>query len=171
MTLHSVSDNSPVDGEALMQVQPANRAARSAWTSRIALFLLAMASSACVVNPAGPHPPDLSHIATLLSPPESAIVDNGCASQTDQIEWDFDWSDVPNATAYQLQVNRVGSTYALIDRNDLIASKYRHASIGYIIPANSTGWQWRVRAMVRGEFQAWSAARSFSVEAMNTDCP
>jgi hypothetical protein len=38
-------------------------------------------------------------VPVLLLPAEGAILDNGCASP---VIWDFDWSDVPDATSYHL---------------------------------------------------------------------
>src|SRR5262245_58808619 len=57
-----------------------------------------------------PRPP------TLLSPPDGAVLDNGCNNpRTDSIVWEFDWSDVPGATRYHLIVEHVGATLPAIN--------------------------------------------------------
>ena len=107
----------------------------------------------------------------LVSPAVGAVLDNGCSfDRSNEIQWDFDWDDVPGATAYHLIVQGAGAIYAAIDEPNIPESKYRWHRPGYIIDANSRGWRWKVRA-VDGSDTAWSTERIFHVEPNNTDCP
>jgi hypothetical protein len=112
----------------------------------------------------------LSPPPTLLSPAPGAVLDNGCFSQTDTITWDFDWSDTEGASRYHLYVIHPGAQYPVIDLSSITDTAYRHARIAYIIDTNRFGWTWRVRALVGGDWTAWSEARSFDIEPVNTDC-
>jgi hypothetical protein len=102
-------------------------------------------------------------------------MDNGCKGTPDGITWDFDWSDVPSVaptTRYHLKVWK-NPALPIINKMDITTSSYHHTSApsDYIINTNLTGWRWMVRAKVLGVWGAWSPARSFKVERLNTDCP
>ena len=99
-------------------------------------------------------------------------MDNGCSPKTNGINWDFDWSDVPGATAYHIRVWKNPAT-PLINNMSAPASSYDYVSppSDYIANTNLTGWRWMVRAKVRGVWGPWSTQRSFRVEKLNTDCP
>jgi len=112
-----------------------------------------------------PQPP------TLISPSEGAVLDNGCTTAADQIEWDFDWSDVSGATKYHLYVKWSNATIPVIDNEEITTSSYHYSSSGYIADANRFDRRWKVRAYVGGTWSAWSEERSFDVEPLNTDCP
>jgi len=125
------------------------------------LFLLASA------EPRIPAP-------TLVSPANDAVMDNGCDKKPEGITWDFDWSDVPSATAYNIKVWS-GSTPNNPVLNDMNVkpSSYHYTSTdpGYIINQNLKGWRWMVRAKVDGVWGPWSKVGNFQVERLNTDCP
>ena len=106
----------------------------------------------------------------LISPAPGAVLDNGCTSFQDLIEWEFDWSDVPNVERYHLYV--IGSTATAPVINDmwLTESEYRSAERAYIADFNRMGWSWKVRAMTGGEWGEWTDPRFFDVEPVNTDC-
>jgi hypothetical protein len=106
----------------------------------------------------------------LLAPADGAVLDNGCVSASDPLVWEFDWSDVPGATAYELYVRQFTATAPAIDATDVTTSSYRREAMGYIGPVKLEGWEWRVRAKVDGADQDWSATRRFSVEPLDTDC-
>jgi hypothetical protein len=108
----------------------------------------------------------------LISPASGALMDNGCKPKADGITWDFDWSDVPGATAYHLRVFR-NPALPLINNMSVPASTYHYVSApnDHIINANLSGWRWMVRAKVHGVWGRWSAPRGFRVEKLNTDCP
>jgi hypothetical protein len=118
------------------------------------------------VNPAGPTP----CVPNLVSPAEGATLDNGRTDHTDDIVWDFDWSDCAGATQYHLYVIKSGASIPVVDKDDIPASSYHHVQSGAYIPAaNLTGWTWKVRARVGGAWNDWSLTRSFSVEPPDTD--
>jgi hypothetical protein len=136
------------------------------------LFLLAslflVSTSTPLVISATPLAP---HIPVLVSPTNGTVMDNGCAPKADGITWDFDWSDVPGATAYHI---RVWKNPALpIINTDVPSSSYHYASApsDHIINSNLNGWRWMVRAKVRGVWGPWSRVGNFRVEKLNTDCP
>ena len=121
------------------------------------------------ITPAGmPAPP----APVLISPASGAIMDNGCKPKADGITWDFDWSDVPNATMYHLRVWRSPGV-PLINNMSVPGSSFNYVSAphAHIINANLTGWRWTVRAKVHGVWGPWSRPRVFRVEKLNTDCP
>ena len=99
-------------------------------------------------------------------------MDNGCSPKPDGITWDFDWSDVPGATAYHLRVWR-NPAIPLINNMSVPSSSFHYVSApsDHIINANLNGWRWMVRAKVHGAWGPWSSHRSFRVEKLNTDCP
>ncbi len=108
-------------------------------------------------------------VPSLASPANGVTLDNGRLDHADGLVWDFDWSNCPGASSYHLYVKHGGSASALIDRNDLADSSHRHSSTGYVGSSSLSGWTWKVRAKVGGEWGAWSAERSFDVEPPDTD--
>ena len=109
-------------------------------------------------------------VPNLVSPAEGATLDNGRTDHTDDIVWDFDWSDCAGATQYHLYVIKSGASIPVVDKDDIPASSYHHVQSGaYISAANLTGWTWKVRARVGGAWNDWSPTRSFSVEPPDTD--
>jgi hypothetical protein len=111
-------------------------------------------------------------VPVLLSPADGATLDNGCVDHADPKTWDFDWSDVPDATSYHLYVKHPDPLvqFPAIDRSDLTSSMYRDQGRGYIPSLLLRGWEWRVRAEVRGVLQDWSRTGIFHVEPVDTDC-
>ena len=111
-----------------------------------------------------------STVPVPLSPPEGAEMDNGCLSRTDPQVWEFDWSDVRDATRYQLFVQHVGSAFPVIN-TVMLSPSCTHSSPGaYVIDGNGFNWQWKVRAELNGTVGEYSQTRTFSVEPVNTDC-
>ena len=99
-------------------------------------------------------------------------MDNGCSPKRNGIKWDFDWSDVPGATAYHVRVWK-NPAIPIINNMSVSSSSFNYVSppSDYIANTNLTGWRWMVRAKVRGVWGPWSTTRSFRVEKLNTDCP
>ena len=126
---------------------------------------LTISTTRPTVLPAPPPP-------TLISPVNGAIMDNGCKPKAEGISWDFDWSDVPGATSYQIRVWR-NPALPLINNVNVLTSSYHYGppSSAHIVNANLNGWRWMVRAKVAGAWGPWSAPRWFKVEKLNTDCP
>jgi hypothetical protein len=116
----------------------------------------------------GPAP---SGVPNLISPTADAIVDNGCGGGWDPVEWSFDWSDVPGAEVYALQVWLTGAQTLFIDRNDLSSSDFLSVSGGWVPDDGLYQWNWRARARVNGLWGEWSETRGFQVEPRDTDCP
>jgi len=131
-----------------------------------ALLLIATPASLSSAPPMAPPPP------MLISPANGALMDNGCKPKADGITWDFDWSDVPGATAYHIRVFK-NPAIPLINDMSVASSSFHYASApaDHIINTNLTGWRWMVRAKVGTAWGPWSHARSFKVERLNTDCP
>ncbi|MDT4967551.1 MAG: hypothetical protein QOJ64_2288 [Acidobacteriota bacterium] len=106
----------------------------------------------------------------LLSPANGAVMDNGCSDKSNGITWDFDWSDVPGATAYHIRVWR-NPALPVINRMNVATSDYHYDSPQtYVINSNLAGWRWRVRAKVGATWGPWSRTGFISVERLNTDC-
>ena len=130
-----------------------------------ALLLVSTPTSRVISAPRVPAP-------VLVSPANGTLMDNGCSPRRDGITWDFDWSDVPGATAYHLRVWK-NPALPLINNMSVPSSSFHYASgpSDYIANTNLAGWRWMVRAKVGGIWGPWSLLRSFRVEKLNTDCP
>ncbi len=122
-------------------------------------------------DPAATPASTIACVPTLESPARGATMDNGRTDGHDELIWDFDWSDCPGADLYHLYVKRAGSAAAMIDRDDLAGSNYNHGSSGYVGSSNLTGWTWKVRARIAGQWGQWSVEMPFVVEPPNTDPP
>lgn len=108
---------------------------------------------------------------TLTSPVNGSVMDNGCRDRSNGITWDFDWSDVPGATAYHIRVWR-NPALPVINQMNVASSDYHYDSPQtYIINSNLNGWRWRVRAKVGSVWGPWSTVGYFRAERLNTDCP
>jgi len=109
----------------------------------------------------------------LISPENGAVLDNGRTDQSDVIIWDFDWSDVTNATSYHIYVIHQGAQYPAI--NDTVhTSSYHSIKKAYIANENRHDWTWKVRGCRLGNggslvYGPWSEERTFVVEPVNTD--
>ncbi|MCO6510869.1 MAG: hypothetical protein J5I65_08755 [Aridibacter famidurans] len=134
---------------------------RSMLTVSIVLFAAATANSQ-----AGGK----NDVPELLSPEEFEMMDNGCSTQADFVEWRFEWSKVSGAKAYHLYVKGEGAKYPVINAQGLNKTSYTRKNIAFIAPHNATGWKWKVRALVDGKWRDWSDEREFSVEPIDTDC-
>jgi len=114
----------------------------------------ASASSAVFINTTGSAPPPTPAAPTLLSPANDA---------TPTLPVTFDWSDVANATGYEIQVDD-SSTFGAPFRA-LQSVNVSQATIGSL-PAGVRLW-WRVRARnAAGVFGAFSTARRFTPRAV-----
>jgi dipeptidyl aminopeptidase/acylaminoacyl peptidase len=103
---------------------------------------------------------------TLITPAIGAVVDNGRFDRQDGIVWDFDWSDVPGAGWYVLNIYAPRGQLSLRTRTR--ASHFRHVSVGgYVIDTNRRGWTWEV--LPEGDPQSASARGIFDVERLELD--
>jgi len=106
---------------------------------------------------------------SLILPENGDLLDNGCVIGGDLMTWEFDWSDVPGASQYNLWVKHPSATMPAID-SVFGASGYTYSEFGYT--EELFGWEWRVRAGSGGDnWGSWSETWVFDVEPANTDCP
>jgi hypothetical protein len=119
-----------------------------------------------------PPPPEEIYVPSpkLVSPASGAIMDNGRSDHNDSMIWDFDWSDVPGATQYQLHV-----TYANVDTfidTIILSSTYHSDRPGAMVTEQDrNGWTWKVRAEVGGLWSNWSEEWIFNIEPIDVDPP
>ena len=107
----------------------------------------------------------------LITPVNGAVMDNGCRARSDGITWDFDWSDVPGATAYHIRVWK-NPALPVVNQTNVATSDYHHdRPKTFITNNNLLGWRWRVRAKAGGVWGPWSKIGFFRAERLNTDCP
>jgi hypothetical protein len=105
----------------------------------------------------------------LVSPLDKAIMDNARENDfTDRIVWDFDWSDVPGATQYQLSIR--GPDYPIRGpfepQMDISSYQFLSEWGGYYLEKYRYGWTWKVRAMDSHNWWGkWSEERNFDLEA------
>jgi hypothetical protein len=69
----------------------------------------------------------------------------------------FDWSDVPGASGYNIQVARTANFATLLRNTAVASSTYTPATD---LPAGAVLY-WRVRAKISGVYHSWSEVRSF----------
>lgn len=136
---------------------------------RSTLLLGTLAGAVALLACNGSTAPD-PNVPSLIAPAANAVLDNGCVPNGDSLVWDFDWSDVPGATKYELTVLNTNAIFAEIDDSTLTASSYHYSKVATYTNL-TTGWLWWARAYVNGSWQAWAGPRAFSVEAVSTDCP
>lgn len=113
----------------------------------------------------------------MTSPLSGDFLDNGCKINpaAGSIEWDFDWTDIPGATAYHLYVLGPSATIPLVDMDNIGTSSFHLSGSGdYVDYTNLLGWICMVRAYVPSApnpgWTGWSEVRSFNVDPPE-DCP
>jgi hypothetical protein len=106
----------------------------------------------------------------LMTPEAGAVLENGNGDGSAQMVWEFTWSEVPGATAYQIYVIHKKARNPMIHRNVESAS-YRHVGKGYVANHNLEGWTWKVRARIDGQWTPWSEVRDFQVKPLESDPP
>lgn len=104
----------------------------------------------------------------LKSPKNGAVMDNGRSDRKDAMLHEFEWSPVSGAEKYQLVVMGKNAKNPTIDV-ECTDTKHRKESQAYVPPQHLKGWTWKVRAFANGKWGAWSDARTFYVEPLNTD--
>ena len=113
-------------------------------------------------TPAGPAP-------ALLSPAPGARLENRRIwpdNPGGSCRWHFSWSQVPHATAYEIELARRGALGDIARVFRTATTTYRHETEGHqaLLGSECFDRTWRVRAIVGGEPQAWSESRSFDVD-------
>ena len=116
------------------------------------------------------EPPVLTPGPTLLKPAAGATVDNG-TGDSKQMAWDFDWSDVPGATQYQLSMMHSSNLSVAPTRR--VTTIFNPTSSSYNLGNKwgVGGWRWKVRALVNGIWTDWSEERTFDVAALAINKP
>lgn len=105
----------------------------------------------------------------LIAPDHGAVLDNGRVDFDDLMIWDFDWSDCPGATAYQLEITPVEpDEWYTGETHETVVSSYHEEIDGW---TGTDARTWRVRARLNGVWGAWSGSRKFTVEPVDTDPP
>lgn len=114
------------------------------------LFTAARPLTTTAAPPPPPPPPAVPAIPTLLSPGHGAIHQH--------IVLPVQWSGVPTATLYRLQVATDSSfSTIIIDRDNLVATSDSLRGLAY-----NTTYYWRVRAGNAVGVSLYSAANTFS---------
>ncbi|MBN2371152.1 MAG: hypothetical protein JXO72_11770, partial [Vicinamibacteria bacterium] len=108
-------------------------------------------------------------VPMLLTPSSGAVLDNGRTDHLDSIIWRFNWSYCAGADRYHLYVIGPSGTMPTIETDQLAVSSYQWVSDVCIPSSRLTGWTWKVRARVGGQWGDWSRSRSFRVEPPDTD--
>jgi hypothetical protein len=108
-------------------------------------------------------------VPRLLAPTANAVLDNAVAGgDPDLREWQFQWAPVADATLYQLVVRRPDTPgYKVFSAFE--TPGYELYAGDVISSEQLSGWIYRVRAKVGGQWQPWSDAVPFSVEPQQTD--
>jgi hypothetical protein len=178
----TVSDNVP-------GTSPSPTTAQTTSTTKASTSILTTTTKSTIVNTSLPSLPPTTTSSTktttskptvstttptgiavppmLISPASGAIVNNGSYDHSVGLNWEFDWSDVPGSTSYELYVMHIGATIPFLDikTNE---SKYTTANnndinTGYIADVNRKGWTWKVRALVNVQWSDWSETSIFDV--------
>jgi hypothetical protein len=76
--------------------------------------------------------------------------------------WEFSWSEVPGAAAYQLYVMGRNARVPLINK-EVNSLNYRHVTKGYVGDVHLKDWTWKLRSQVNGQWSEWSEVRKFDV--------
>ncbi|MGH7201328.1 MAG: WD40 repeat domain-containing protein, partial [Planctomycetaceae bacterium] len=85
--------------------------------------------------------------AQLREPKDAATLPNGRGGR---LKWDFTWSPVERAEAYEIVVQHVGSANPAVSER-VGSTSYRYDKVGAVSPENAEGWVWRVRAVRDGK--------------------
>ncbi len=127
-------------------------------------------AAALASAPVASLPPEkVALVPRQKTPLPDEVVDNGTGTMnTDLREWTFTWDPVPDASRYQLLVRKdTAPSFAVFGTFD--KPIYEMVNSGYMPGTELLGWEWRVRAEVRGKWEAWSDASPFTIELPGTD--
>ncbi len=118
--------------------------------------------------------PNLECVPVITSPLPNAVLDNGCDGNLNHMDWHFEWTEVPNATEYQLIIkhpNLSGNTF-----NEIVTTNsWSYHQIDRISNLY-TGWTAKVRAKLNGVWTSYYGSNvaeetmTFDIEVKNTDC-
>ena len=116
---------------------------------------------------------DVVCIPYPLSPIED-VMDNGTYLDStqceDYIEWTFKWKECPGASNYHIYVIHENAINPALDFMNIANPILESVQSGWVPGASLSGWKWRVRARVDGQWGEWSEWRTFTVEPPNSDC-
>jgi hypothetical protein len=103
----------------------------------------------------------------LLLPAPDGVLNNGCYNFA-AVTRTYSWTAVPLATAYQLYVIAPGAIGPNLDVQ-VADTSYTEKSTAYSPEGSRFGITWKVRAMINGQWGAWSEERTFSYAPVNTN--
>ncbi len=109
----------------------------------------------------------LSIAPKLLIPAPDGVMNNGCYNFA-AVTRTYSWTAVPLATTYQLYVISPRSTVPNLDVQ-VADTSYTEKSTGYSPEGSRFGITWKVRAMINGQWGAWSEERTFSYAPVNAN--
>lgn len=98
----------------------------------------------------------------LVAPLANALLPNGTTDNKTEKIWEFAWKPVTGTTVYELWVGHEGAKSPALSQQ-LSGTSYRFASRSYVGTPNLNGWNWKVRAKVKGAWQPWSHTSTFNV--------
>ncbi len=104
----------------------------------------------------------------LLSPAPNAVMNNGCYNNSAYVTRTYSWTAVPSATLYQLFVKHPNGRAPNLDVQ-VSDTTYKERSNSYAPESSRFGITWKVRAMINGQWGAWSEERAFNYEHVNTN--
>ncbi|TWU50661.1 hypothetical protein Poly51_39540 [Rubripirellula tenax] len=119
------------------------------------LALIAIASTNAMASETTPQ---------LIHPATDASVKNGPPQ-----EWRFEWSEVENATEYELFVIHPDDDTPVVFVDGIREANYLHIEDKFVEQEQLQGWLWRVRAKVDGDWMPWSALEQFNVGTMTPE--
>ena len=128
-------------------------------------------ASPFVIEPLDSDPPDDAPtpsstarrlVPKLLSPKPAAVLENGRRNRKRKVKWDFRWTSVSGAEAYEIQFRRRGAGGGpKTVRTEKPSHRYE---FGHEVKgAACYGCTWRVRAIVGATPQPWSETRSYDI--------
>ena len=101
--------------------------------------------------PAPPHP---------ISPGPGVVMPNIVDGI---LTWGFDWSDVPGATEYRIEVSQADASRPFLIKDGIGESHYLHTKRAFSL-SRLDEWTWRVAAKEGGVWTEWSMRTQFQVE-------
>jgi serine/threonine protein kinase/Flp pilus assembly protein TadD len=119
------------------------------------------------VPPALKEPLALTPGPTLVKPAGGALLDNGTLDESKLKVWQFNWSEVAEATRYHLYVTGPTAPWPVINDPTLTSPSFRFESTGYVGELGLRGWRWKVRALAQGAWTDWSEERTFDVAPLD----
>jgi hypothetical protein len=110
----------------------------------------------------------LSTPPRLFFPRPGETLRNGCSNHSASVTTAFTWSEVPSATAYQIYAKHSSAANPAINETVRVP-QFSRTDTSFVADHFRTGWTWKVRALIDGQWGAWSEERAFQYEPMNAN--